>query len=558
MTINPPNKSRLGDALFWLALAAILVAATYMRLDRLGSIQHFKGDQGRDYVVIMDWIQRGEWPLLGQMRGVGDHSIGPGWFYVLLAPLALSGFHPVAGAAMIALAGVAMIALTAMWIREATGTRLAALATALVFMGPVSWVEHDRILWNPHLVPAATLALAWLMAIMPRHPVRALTASFFLMAIMPHWHTTGLLVNMAAAPCLVMRTLQTRREWPPVTRRKWLAASALYGVWLVALYLPPILYELKPGPGNIVAFIKNTAMNDGAVAPWAPTAGERLGYAIERLWARTLGDSFANTPLDHAPGLWLAGVFSAALTLAAALAAFRRRMALLHRIDWAAVYLALIYCGYFLILALKGERIYNYFLQPVLPVPVVLAGWAAGSLAAFRAGEPWRRRWPAPAGWAMAAAMIVFGCISVPGGWGIHRGEIWHGHAFRDSRKIARRIEEMTQGRPYSLLMIENGHYEFRAHMIALLRRDGAAPVNEDLYRAYWVEPDEFGEELIILSCQKSKNLRAETEGLTGPLPPTETLRYARIWRVPAGLLPEPFNKLHLTIGKRRFYIHAE
>lgn len=122
---NPSAKRRRVLSRFLFPAAAILIAAFgfYLRVANLGAVQHFQGDQGRDYLEVMNWLKDGKWPLLGPMRAVGDYTIGPGWYYTLAPLLWITDFHPSAGAITTSAIGIAAAALSLTWVLAATGSR---------------------------------------------------------------------------------------------------------------------------------------------------------------------------------------------------------------------------------------------------------------------------------------------------------------------------------------------------------------------------------------------------------------------------------------------------
>lgn len=212
---------------YWTFLAALLATGLYMRVANLDEIQHFEGDQGGDYIEVMKWLKdRGPWPLLGQIRSVGDRGLGPGWFYTIAPAMALTDYHPAAGAATIAVMSALTIFLCADWVRRATTSRAAALVTAGVFALSARWTDAGRTLWDPNTLPFAVAALAWLIALLPRRPVPCMAVALALVAILPQWHTLGLLVDVTVLGPLALAWRAARPAMATTPRRTWVLWEA--------------------------------------------------------------------------------------------------------------------------------------------------------------------------------------------------------------------------------------------------------------------------------------------------------------------------------------------
>ena len=395
---------------YWAALAVMLALALYLRTADLMDVQHFQGDQGRDYVEVMKWIKDGHWPLVGPLRVMNDFTLGPGWYYTIAPAMALSGFYPTSGAATVAVLSVLTIFLIADWLRRSTGSRAAALTTAAVMAFSTQWTTMARTLWSPHVLPLGVVGLAWLIAAVKRRPAPALAGALMLMAILPQWHTPGLLVDAAALPMLVMAFWQA---WPlaRATRcRNWLVWGFALLVVVGVLYIPPILYELQPGPGNIASFFSKVNL---PAAPYPGSLGWRAWLAFDRLlWALCYRAFSGNMTALPAVRLALAAMLGAGFLFfftrgfvpslrdsgcggapnptlkggADVVSSLRdnprpnAQLFLTSGIDWSAGYLALLVAGYWLLLFLKGSAIDEYYMISPEPALLLLAGWTAGRM----------------------------------------------------------------------------------------------------------------------------------------------------------------------------------
>ena len=157
-------------------------------------------------------------------------------------------------------------------------------------------------------------ALACLIEAAPHRPVATLFLFLMLATIIPQWHTTGIPLLVAATPFMGVALWQTRAGLRGVDRRRWRLWGVLLALWLTALYLPPILYELKPGPGNLAHYIQNTFI---PAAPVNEPILRRAGAAMARL-VFYLGNMIGSWQLSlHPVRLWGAAGLLAGFSLIA-------------------------------------------------------------------------------------------------------------------------------------------------------------------------------------------------------------------------------------------------
>lgn len=104
------KREILQNKFIYFLLAIILIAATYVRVYRTDVILHFFYDQGRDALVIWDFVQNGNFFLIGPTTGIAGIFRGP-FYYYLIAPFYwLGGGDPVYPDVFLALTTVAAIA----------------------------------------------------------------------------------------------------------------------------------------------------------------------------------------------------------------------------------------------------------------------------------------------------------------------------------------------------------------------------------------------------------------------------------------------------------------
>ncbi|HOR27724.1 MAG TPA: hypothetical protein PLG73_06865 [Candidatus Sumerlaeota bacterium] len=534
-----PNRRQL--ALDLTLLAAMLAVGLYLRLANLTLVQHFQGDQGRDYVVVWDWIRAGRWPLLGPYRGVaGDFAIGPGYFYLIAPLMVLTGFHPVSGPATIACMNALMVVLAWRWVLLSTGSRLAALFVPFTILFSAVWTVTDRYNWNPNTLPLATMLMAALIFGLRRRPVPCLTGYVMLCALLPHLHTTTLLMIAVSLPIVLWVLLRERPDWARDRgHRRW-AWIALAAVWLALLYTPPLIYEIGPRT-NLKGYIARS------IPPSPPPEGPPLARAhdaLDRLGRWTMHHNWPNRWPVHYPRnvLMLASILAGAAAMLAWSVGHRRA----RRADgeWAVLYLLLQLGGMLYVAFQKGDNFEQYYANQILAIPVLLLGWLLGMLLSGMArqlGPAGRRR--AAVVW--ASRLLAFAILVACGRWtvtqlpdaiGVHRGKVWYEFQFVRTQEIARAIINAARGRPYSFQYFGPGGV--RDHFEYLLRYMGNGPRN-DPGDGRRIRARDLGSALFILTQNEANAWRPWFESAATPATPSPLrIHDANIYEIPRSAMP--------------------
>lgn len=524
------------SALYCLGLAVLLGSGLYLRWDGLGQSQHFQGDQGRDYLEVMRWLWDGHWPLLGTRRITGDYTIGPGWYYTIAPALALSGFHPAAGAAMVGLLGLAAALLGGEWIRRATGSRLAALTVVAVYAWSERWVFQDRMLWNPHALPLGVAGLALAIFAIGRRPVAGLALCLMLLAILPQWHTTGYMVVLAAAPFIALAFSRVWRAALALPRRAWARWGGALALCVALLYGPPLIYELRPGPGNLSAYFRRTVI-PGKTSD--KTLAVRAAESFERLATRAATQALPAPAVDAHPRAVLAVAALLALLAAALLLAQAHRNAL----DPSAGYLLLLCLGFVALLTLKGDSIQDYFLTAFFPASLLLSGWVMGHLLQSSAGAPSWRLARRIAGGVLAALFLALSIGQLPQAWILRQPQPWQrGQSLGDTIRTAKWIIKDAGRHSFSVGLLQEGNYP--AHYLAVLRWLGR-PARNTEYLRQGIRRPQMGERIYLVDL---------TAAGPGPFelakaldPPVHLNDACRVWSLPVSRLDPSIRELKLA-----------
>lgn len=547
MNLTTANQRRLYLILLW----AVALAGFLLRVWSLGEEQHFRGDQGRDYLVVQEWFREGKWPLLGPLRSAGDYAIGPGWFYTIALPLVLTGFHIRTGATLMAFAGACAVLLAASWVRRGSGSRIAALVLASVLSLAAGWDRHSY-LWNPMLLPFATVALAWLLQ---RRPIRnsdddspenvladrpltvwRLAATLVLLAILPQWHTTGVLIVLAALPALVLATWRSRKDLRAEFRAVRWGALALLLASVALLYVPPLVEAVQNDGGNMAGYWERTSnrvQETGAERSDANPVMVFLSPQLRTAYELLIG-AVGHQPVEFHLLLIL---FTAGAAGGAILACRWREPSLL--------FLLLLLLGFGALGIVSGTQEAAYYFLPTHPIsPILLALFLGVGLRIetdARHGKILRGLSALLLLWLAAVA-----ARNVPLMTHIARGNAWYRGSLPRTVTVVERIRRevlLPNGTiPFSLLLEEPG--DFSAAERVLLARDRIRPVNRDYY-THDIREQDFGSVLLLITQGATFDHPVRMADGT-PVPLLEDLAVAKLWALRRDALPDRFDRIEV------------
>ncbi|MBL7078568.1 glycosyltransferase family 39 protein [Candidatus Shapirobacteria bacterium] len=246
----------------WLVL--ILIIASFLRLYRIPSYMEFLGDQGRDALVVRQFLTKGDLMFIGPQTSIGNMYLGP-WYYYLMAPaLLLAGLNPVGPAIMVAGLGVLAVWLIwkvgKEWFDETTGL----LAALFLAISPVV-TYYNIFSWNPNIIPFFSLLAMWyLFQIWQKKNYRKIPWLVLSLVMILNSHYLGLLVF----PVVVLFLLLS--FWP-IRKKIRLRKSFLKSLWLatilfILLMLPLVLFDFKHEFANFQSFkafflVRQTTVN---------------------------------------------------------------------------------------------------------------------------------------------------------------------------------------------------------------------------------------------------------------------------------------------------------
>ena len=72
----------------WVIIIIIAISA-FMRLFKISDYMEFLGDQGRDVVIVRDFLKHGNLFFIGPQTSIGNMYLGP-YYYYFIAPRFIS------------------------------------------------------------------------------------------------------------------------------------------------------------------------------------------------------------------------------------------------------------------------------------------------------------------------------------------------------------------------------------------------------------------------------------------------------------------------------------
>ena len=227
-----PKLSRLN----WLLIFIIAISA-FMRLYRIGDYMEFLGDQGRDVVIVRDFLKHGNLFFIGPQTSIGNMYLGPYYYYFIAPSLLLSNFSPIGPAIFIALLSILttylIYKITVKYFDNKTGY----IASFLFAISPVV-IKYSNFSWNPNIMPL--FALLFIYFIDQKKYIYATLA--FIMCLNSHY--LALLLLFPALFIIILDRKYITHHWSSVI-------GALF-TFLLSL-APQLLFDLKHDGQNIKA-----------------------------------------------------------------------------------------------------------------------------------------------------------------------------------------------------------------------------------------------------------------------------------------------------------------
>lgn len=243
---------------FWIVVLLLLVSLS-VRLYQITNHTEFLGDQGRDALVMSEFVREGKWPVVGPTVGAG-HYTGPFYYYLIVPSFVLFGFNPVAAAVEMVMISIAAILLFLSLAASLFGFSIAYGVSMLWALSPLM-IMQDRRLWNPTPIPFFVLLLiASLWWIFKQKKYWAfLTAAFAAVALIQLHYVNGISLLLAGL-CFIGILYQLVKQGKGKIILPWLIA----GIGLLAVLLYPfIFYEAQHGFTDITGSFMTLFFKEG-------------------------------------------------------------------------------------------------------------------------------------------------------------------------------------------------------------------------------------------------------------------------------------------------------
>lgn len=229
----------------------ILITSLFLRVFRLPELLGFWYDQGRDALVIWDFINNGKFFLIGPMMGNTGIFRGP-WYYYLITPFYyLGGGNPIYPSLFLVLISILAIFVLYLVAKEIGGNKLA-IITSLLASFSMYIIGSSRWLSNPTPTLLIGIMVVYGVLMFLKKKVWSVPLLSFLV---------GMGLNFGAAteiyfiPALLLIFFLNKKILP--SKKVFFVSFLIF----VLCFAPQILFEIRH-PGVMSSAIYNFAFNE--------------------------------------------------------------------------------------------------------------------------------------------------------------------------------------------------------------------------------------------------------------------------------------------------------
>lgn len=227
----------------FLGFLSVLALAAFFRLWKIEGYMTFLGDEGRDALVIKDMLVNHHFPFIGPPTSIGNIYLGPIYYYMMAAPMALSWLNPVAAAMQVAIIGVATVWLIYYLGKQWFGAKAGLIASLLYAISPVT-IYYSRSSWNPN--PAPFFALLAILGMYKAHHSRNflwLSLTGFGVAGAAQMHYLALILIPIMG---VLWSLEVWRRLNKKVSAKFFVRGTLTGILIFLILMSPlVIFDLR-------------------------------------------------------------------------------------------------------------------------------------------------------------------------------------------------------------------------------------------------------------------------------------------------------------------------
>lgn len=396
---------------FW--LIAILLIAAFLRLYRIADYMEFLGDQGRDVVIVRDFLKNGNLFFIGPQTSIGNMYLGPFYYYLIVAPgLLLSFFNPIGPAIVVGLLGVLTVYLIHRFTSHWFNPEVATIASLLYALSPVV-IKYSNFSWNPNVMPLFSLLFFHFL----QRQKYILASLSFIMCLNSHY--LALLLLPLALVIWLVHLSTAPRKLP------FLKSSLLAILVFLVSFTPQILFDLKHHGQNYQAFVNFFTQRETTVNLKAYKAIPQIPQLFLQTNTRLLAGK--NTSLGPIISLIYIVLLGYSLTTRH----YRRTPYLL---------LVLWYTIGVVGLGLYKQHIYDHYFGFLFPVVIIVFSYLLTLL-------------PRLLSCSLVLLLVIFSLLETPIRWPAPR-------QLNTTQAITRSIINKSQGKPFNFALLAKQNYD--------------------------------------------------------------------------------------------------
>jgi 4-amino-4-deoxy-L-arabinose transferase-like glycosyltransferase len=223
----------------------------------------FLGDQGRDVVIVRNFLTTGRPFFIGPQTSVGNMYLGPFYYYLIAIPLLVANYNPVGPSIFVALIGVVTVFLifkiSSLWFDRTT-----AYISAFLYSISPTVIKYSNFSWNPNVMPFFALLFVFLVyqaLVYKKYKLLLLASVCFSMALNSHFLALLLLL-----PCGLFWLVNVYQNRNHSKTSQELIKYTLFSVLIFILFLTPqILFDIKHHGQNVQSILTFFTHREGTV-----------------------------------------------------------------------------------------------------------------------------------------------------------------------------------------------------------------------------------------------------------------------------------------------------
>jgi uncharacterized membrane protein len=219
----------------------------------------FLGDQGRDLIIVSDFLKKGDLFFIGPQTSVGNMYLGP-YFYYLIAPsLLFSNFNPIGPAIMMALFGIATVWLLYYVSKHWFNDKIAIISSFLYAISPIT-IKYSNFSWNPNIMPFFALLFFYSVGeaiIHKKYKYLLLASISFIFCINSHY--LALLLLPSAGLFWLIHLIYLIKSKNSKIKNYLSNTLIAFAIFVISL-TPQILFDIKhhgQNINNLISFFSN-------------------------------------------------------------------------------------------------------------------------------------------------------------------------------------------------------------------------------------------------------------------------------------------------------------